>query len=106
MHVFGQYMIVYTAAKLPETVLHALPCSTKYVYKSTQGHFSQVLFIAHISVGTLVVVHWPNHSQGVDVEQGASLARGALAAAHAQQIACILAAMHTKGNGAVVPIWN
>ncbi len=54
-------------------------------------------------MGILLVVHWPNHGPGVDVEQGASLAWGALTVAHATRIAHSLAAV--PGNGAVVPSW-
>ena len=44
-------------------------------------------FNAHLSEATLLVVYWPNHSPQVDVEQGASRARGTLTVAHAQRIA-------------------
>ena len=54
----------------------------------------------------LLVVNWPNHGPGVDVEQGASSARGSLTVAHAKWIARILAAVHLPGNGAVVSCWN
>jgi hypothetical protein len=65
----------------------------------------QKCFIA-FSVAILFVVNWPNHGPGVDVEQGASSARGSLTVAHAKWIARFLAAVHLPGNGAVISCWN
>ena len=65
----------------------------------------QKCFIA-FSVAILFVVNWPNHGPGVDVEQGASSARGSLTVAHAKWIARFLAAVHLPGNGAVISSWN
>ena len=85
-----------------------LYCSGQYVYKSTQIHIvcQETLFNAQSSEDTLLVVNWPNHGPGVDVEQGASRARGSLTVTHAQRIAHILAAVHVPGNDAVVSGWN
>ena len=51
------------------------------------------MFNAQISAAILVVVNWPNHGPGVDVEQGTARARGSLTVAHAKRIARILVAM-------------
>ncbi len=86
-----------------------LNCSGQYVYKRTRRHilfWQETLFNAHLSEATLLVVYWPNHGPRVDVEQGASRARGTLTVAHAQRIARFLAAVHVPGNGAVVSGWK
>jgi hypothetical protein len=86
-----------------------LNCSGQYVYTRTRRHilfWKETLFNAHFSEATLLVVYWPNHGPRVDVEQGASRARGTLTVAHAQRIARFLAAVHVPGNGAVVSGWN
>jgi len=66
----------------------------------------KTIFNAQLSAAILVVVNWPNHGPGVDVEQGTARARGSLTVAHAKRIAHILAAVHVPGNGAVVSSWN
>ena len=45
-----------------------------YVYKSTHKHivWQEMLFNAQLSEAALLVVDWPNHGPGVDVELGAS----------------------------------
>ena len=68
--------------------------------------FSSTIFFIAFSVAILFVVYWPNHGPGVDVEQGASSARGSLTVAHAKWIARFLAAVHLPGNGAVISCWN
>ncbi len=81
-----------------------------YVYKSMQRHivWQETLFNTQFTDAAHLVVDWPNHGPEVDVEQGASRARGSLTVAHAQRIARILqvAAVHVPGNGAVVSGWN
>jgi len=47
----------------------------------------QKCFIA-FSVAILFVVNWPNHDPGVDVEQGASSARGSLTVAVDSTLPC------------------
>ena len=53
----------------------------------------KTMFNAQLSAAILVVVNWPNHGPGVDVEQGTARARGSLTVAHAKRIARILVAM-------------
>ncbi len=64
MHVFGLYII-----KLQWTEQQNFPklhCSEQNINKGTQGHF----FWPKLCI--LLVVHWPNHGPGDDVEQGAN----------------------------------
>ncbi len=71
--------------KLRRTQQQSFPklhCNEQNINKGKKGHsFGKFfLFIVHFSVGILLVVHWPNHGPGFDVEQGASRAWGALTA--------------------------
>ena len=99
-------MIVYAGICLYMTVYACiyrtvkLNCSGQYVYMRTRIHiffWQETLFNAHFSEATLLVVYWPNHDPLVDVEQGASRARGTLTVAHAQRIACFHAT-HVGGH--------
>ena len=88
MYAYGQYTTVWQWIQQHRTV--KLNCSGQYVYKRTRRHilfWQETMFNAHLSEATLLVVYWPNHGPQVDVEQGASRARGTLTVAHAQQIA-------------------
>ncbi len=66
---------INTTANLPKT-------AQQWTHHQ-QGHTGTLcsgkkLFIVHFSVSILLVVHWPNHGPGVDVEQGTSWAWGGL----------------------------
>ncbi len=84
LHVYACIWIVNdkitinTTAKLPKT-------AQQWTHHQ-QGHSGTLcsgkkLFIVHFSVGILLVVHWPNYGPGVDVEQGALWAWGAMTVA-------------------------
>jgi hypothetical protein len=49
-----------------------LHCSERSINKGTQGHFVLAKRFFYCSFLNLLVVNWPNHGPGVDVEQGAS----------------------------------
>ena len=75
MHVYACIVAVfvsilgYVAAKHPETVLQQALCLQEH--KGTRLEHSETVFIVHFSAGNRLVVNWPNHGPGVDVEQGA-----------------------------------
>jgi hypothetical protein len=104
------YLHSYVSIHINTAAKHLkLYCRGKQVYTNKQGHIWRIqkhLFIAHFSVGIHLVVNWPNHSPGIDVEQGASRARGSIQVAQAQPIAHILEAMHAQGNGAFISSCN
>jgi hypothetical protein len=110
MHVYDStrmYWLTANAGVMGELCLwSAFICTSTRACKGTLFGKKLCLINAQFSEASLLVVDWPNHGPGVDVEQGASRARGSLTVAHAQRIARILAAVHVPGNGAVVSCWN
>ncbi len=86
-------------------------CSSK-AYGSSDSIFNRFkaprndFFYYYFSAGHRLVVDWPNHGPGVDVEERASRARVALTVALAPRITSLLAAAHASGNGAMVSRWH
>ena len=98
--VVNDKITINTTAKLPQTAQQWTHHQQGHTGTLCSGKKNCCSFLNYL------VVHWPNHGPGVDVKQGAPLARGALPVAHAPLIASILAAKHAPGDCACVTSWN
>ncbi len=104
LHVFGQYTTVDSEfSSIAPCNCTAVDSSSTRAHRDTFLWQKKTMFNAHLSAAILVVVNWPNHGPGVDVEQGPARARGSLTVAHAKRIARILESLRPCMFRGMVP---